>query len=193
MIRRLCRTWHLPVCLTHPATLPTAPLAQGKLHNLIPQSPTVVFSVFVPVVPFACLSTLQIESQLRGYLLCDAVLISLGKCPSPSSKFPLHFVNASMKALYCIVLYIFFFACLFLLWDCKQCESRDCIFSSSCPQSLAQCLAHNSLSINIYWLNLWMNKVLQLEKCLEDVCVIKERKCPCWLPGSLFVCFKEEI
>lgn len=87
MIRRLCRTCHLSVCLAHPATLPTAPSAQGKLHNLVSQSPTGVFSVFAPVPLPACqhckfsLSSVATSSVTLS-------LISLGRCPSSLFQVP---------------------------------------------------------------------------------------------------------
>lgn len=74
--------------------------------------------VFAPVVPFACLSNGKFPSTGQVAAQWPPPLWS---CPwflqadvlSPSSKFPLHFVNTSVEALYCIVLYICLHVCFY--------------------------------------------------------------------------------
>lgn len=137
MIRSLFRIWYLPICLAHSATLPIAPSAQEKLHNpLLQSTPWACPSLHLSFPLPACLhGKFPIIGQVlaRGYLLCEAVPDFCRQMFfSPSSKLPLHFVNTSMEALYCIV--HFFFACLFLLWDCKHLVKAEIVSFLMSPE-----------------------------------------------------------
>lgn len=136
-----------PACLAQPAAVPAAPSAQGHCITCSFEAPLGPLSLpLLSPLPAARTagSRAPVPSQLVVYLLCEAVLRPLQADELfLSSRFLLHFVNTSTEALYCIA---HLFACLFLLLDCKHHESRNCF----CPQSLAQCLACNSLSVKYF-------------------------------------------
>lgn len=118
--------------------------------------------VFAPVSPFARLSPWRMPHHGSGPSSEAASSpVKLSLIPSVDAHFSLFAALCKClrgsAVLYCVVMFLFF-ARLFLLWDCKHRGSRDRICSSRCHQSLAQCLAPNSLSINICWLKLWMSK-----------------------------------